>query len=1702
MADIKLIYLNTSNPETILKVNKGEVIKVNVKDSDFKDFYINSVYIKNIKLDKNQPEEDKHLDFKINEESHVRLYVNPLTAEYKEIKFSIFDENGILRDDFECHYFPTVVKEGEHSKYLNANSLNNDRSSFMLLRTNPKLTGNIKLVLDSKNNMYLDTIKVSDTLADKRYRKCLISGKSYFSNDVKNVFGKLPKSELYKIPDNSYDLFNVKDNYKDQINDTYSYGVKNNNDRLYPENFSLFAPLFLNDVLPDFFLIFRVDGALSEDNNMSATERMKNFLKNGKLIKSFDIRKDTPVGNYLLNAYSEFNKFPTSVYISCDDYNYNNWIGISVEEGIIKQANETTYKLSKIKNQVEFDNYITEGFERNGLINPRIINFEFLFDDNDANEFSINRYFGLYVKNNEYNKIFVVKSLSDNENSYTAADILDSNYNIISDINNSTTSLNDILNSDRIFNITTDVNVSNECYRFNSNPMTILDEKFKNLPYKNILTTPVIEEVIDSASSELNTQFITITINEPLAPGEHLRIIDNNIYDNDNNSIIDYQHSSEVFEVIAGKVGNDYYDVDDYYNNNAEELINYKDLYNENILNDESIKYLSILDNNGNIIGKNEKLCNKESIKIHRNIFAGYSNEKDFNPFGTHDKNEIIKKQIEQIVKSFNSLTNKTFVISNYDDNNISFKANDAINFLRFERISSKVIHKNENSDILEDNEFIKNDKKVITYFNNFEIPGTIISMYNKVGIEDAALLSSDFEVWGNRMGYIVNFTKSDAGLDINSGRMNSGYIYNIPINLYSTIDKISLIKNINNEYIKINDFNIQYYTFEENNDNATLITKMYKDDNVNVVKSYKNSNMYMISTDSRAYIHNNELNIYSIAPIHLNIAGILPIKDFNFNVLDKENFIGSNNLNVRIDGKDEYDKKYNDSDYIYYNVNQNEIIKLNSDKKYKIISGVAKDINTGEEYNSSDELPINIYNFKNEKEDILQIGIDIEKLDKIEEFTVKAARNNNSDEYLINYFDILNSDNFYNSGNLDSVNKKLYIEKPNADISLTIPTNCKWKLNGTDIFGNKIKMGFNFNNSLVKGNYNLLDDSKLFGFPIYKSLSNKDDSNYIYNDIMDLTYCNDGNIRTLKDKILYHNGSINEVLYSEKNNKSKYSKLYYNYDLNCLETIICGQKIILRGNNNFNLKDYNNYLFTIICSPSDNDTNKNIDIIIDKNENIILCVWYLKQNNLSYTYRNIPLFDNIYNKIGDEILNNWANVRFSHYKNIIDLSNPLNNIFPYTNISDRFNYKDKKMFICTKNNSEIFKKDFSYELFNITYKNDYLYANNIIKTSTTYNDVFDFYNDYLKQINVNDNLIDKCENKLYAYVLDTDIDNEEYVIDDFYTLNDIKKILNGNNTCVYVKNKNNVKKYYNNIINFELEDPINLSNTLLDKDITLYPGYCDPDFIDIFSFNNNETNEIIEYTKRNYISSNTSISSVNNIKQLWINKVSDQIDFITGGKDINTCIPFLGIDVLQNFDITKSSWDNNFFRRYYRENDIENFENIDGYKNPNTVKNFFGSSAINIPNRDIIINEWSFRDIAEVRKKFNESEEDVNKINILINISSELEHSILNDKDFIVNWNFNNSEMTTYATKYIKSVLEDNFIINNKNTINVYRKTLGTYLDDKEQILKYYSDNEGFELMKNLDAEIIKFNNDIYLSLDVPNALNYQYAIEYIIHR
>jgi len=71
----------------------------------------------------------------------------------------------------------------------------------MLLRTNPKLTGNIKLVVSEDYNLYLDTFSVSSTSAlnKSQYKHIPISSDGNYPHDVYKAFRTLPQGEIYSV---------------------------------------------------------------------------------------------------------------------------------------------------------------------------------------------------------------------------------------------------------------------------------------------------------------------------------------------------------------------------------------------------------------------------------------------------------------------------------------------------------------------------------------------------------------------------------------------------------------------------------------------------------------------------------------------------------------------------------------------------------------------------------------------------------------------------------------------------------------------------------------------------------------------------------------------------------------------------------------------------------------------------------------------------------------------------------------------------------------------------------------------------------------------------------------------------------------------------------------------------------------------------------------------------------------------------------------------------------------------------------------------------------------------------------------------------------------------------------------------------------------------------------------------------------------
>jgi hypothetical protein len=179
----------------------------------------------------------------------------------------------------------------------------------MILRTNPKLTGNIKLVVTDDYKLYLDTFKVSSSsiLNERKYRHQSVAADGNYAHDIKTIFSDLPKGVLYNVHSDSY---LPHKNYYDiniQLENIYEYGAENNFDALYTENMKILAPLYIGRELPDYFCIFRTDNIINPEtyNNIKIDDitKLKDALKNPHIIKIVDLRNSTTIGQYLKNYH-------------------------------------------------------------------------------------------------------------------------------------------------------------------------------------------------------------------------------------------------------------------------------------------------------------------------------------------------------------------------------------------------------------------------------------------------------------------------------------------------------------------------------------------------------------------------------------------------------------------------------------------------------------------------------------------------------------------------------------------------------------------------------------------------------------------------------------------------------------------------------------------------------------------------------------------------------------------------------------------------------------------------------------------------------------------------------------------------------------------------------------------------------------------------------------------------------------------------------------------------------------------------------------------------------------------------------------------------------------------------------------------------------------------------------------------------------
>lgn len=289
--------------------------------------------------------------------------------------------------------------------------------SFQLLRTNPLLTTNLKVVVTSDYNLYLESFNSNVELSNVKFKHYKMSKTDYLENKIPYFYKGLPVDLAFDV---KYDSDNktAQSDYSKQFDTTYISGAGYVEDQWYSEEFDYFAPLYIRkNNLPSGFVVLRVDDPSGYNLNASNTfefeslnaEGFKDIIKNWKCVKFFDMSYETPLGEWLHTNFVNNERFPRTAF----EYNperaeFSYWHGIDYSSGIY------TYKpiFMDDRDAIEtphfrWEKFLTEGYRQSGLIFPFILNFKFLFDDtpatpNSLRKYSINRYYGFYVDQMEY----------------------------------------------------------------------------------------------------------------------------------------------------------------------------------------------------------------------------------------------------------------------------------------------------------------------------------------------------------------------------------------------------------------------------------------------------------------------------------------------------------------------------------------------------------------------------------------------------------------------------------------------------------------------------------------------------------------------------------------------------------------------------------------------------------------------------------------------------------------------------------------------------------------------------------------------------------------------------------------------------------------------------------------------------------------------------------------------------------------------------------------------------------------------------------------------------------------------------------------------------------------------------------------------------------------------------------------------------
>jgi len=275
--------------------------------------------------------------------------------------------------------------------------------SFSLLRTNVGLTTNVKVLIDSKYKLYLESIESNSELSNTSFKKVQFNKDNYYDELIPHFYKNLPTDSAFYVKYDN-DISKMDKDFSKQYDELYQCGAKNIIDnKNYSEEYEYFAPLYLSGKnVPKKFIIFRVDGSGLE--KIDKTNILPSVINKFKTVKLFDLTTQSQIGQWLDKNFMNNDFFPLSpLEIDFKSLEFSKWNGIDYNNG--GWVSKSLFMDNFLEDEKElylFDKYIYDNYKNNKLVFPNILNLSFLFDDspatpNSIRKWSINRYYGFYL---------------------------------------------------------------------------------------------------------------------------------------------------------------------------------------------------------------------------------------------------------------------------------------------------------------------------------------------------------------------------------------------------------------------------------------------------------------------------------------------------------------------------------------------------------------------------------------------------------------------------------------------------------------------------------------------------------------------------------------------------------------------------------------------------------------------------------------------------------------------------------------------------------------------------------------------------------------------------------------------------------------------------------------------------------------------------------------------------------------------------------------------------------------------------------------------------------------------------------------------------------------------------------------------------------------------------------------------------------